>query len=92
MSHRTKRLKIFRRDNLLPGFPFRLRASLQDFGHRPTDLHSGTRAHRRGLIETLGYDPAGAGLPVEILLRAVREGFRVSRSSSPVANGPVRAR
>lgn len=29
MSHRTERLKIFLRDNVLPGFLFRLRASLQ---------------------------------------------------------------
>lgn len=48
------------------------------FGRRLTDLHSGMRAYRKGLIESLGYDPAGAGLPVEILLRAVRKGFRVA--------------
>lgn len=62
--------------NYFANWGFALIASVF-FGRRLTDLHSGMRAYRRGLIETLGYDPAGAGLPVEILLRAVRKRFRV---------------
>ena len=62
--------------NYFANWGFALIASMF-FWRRLTDLHSGMRAYRRGVIETLGYDPVGAGLPVEILLRAVRKGFRV---------------
>ncbi len=63
--------------NYLANWGFALIASVF-FLRRVTDLHSGMRAYRRGMIESLGYDPVGAGLPVEILLRAVRKRFRVT--------------
>ena len=48
------------------------------FGRRVTDLHSGMRAYRRSMIAALRYDPAGAALPVELLLRPIHEGKRVA--------------
>lgn len=41
------------------------------------DLHSGMRAYRRTLIDELRYQPKGAALPVELLLRPMRMGRRV---------------
>ena len=63
--------------NYLANWGFALVASIL-FGRRLTDLHSGMRAYRKGLVETLGYDPAGAALPVDLLLRAIRKGCRVA--------------
>ena len=62
--------------NFLANWGFALLASLA-FGRRLTDLHSGMRAYRRSVIDTLRYDPVGAALPVELLLRPLREGRRV---------------
>lgn len=42
-----------------------------------TDLHSGMRAYRKSLVQKLEYDPKGAALPVELLLRPIRSGCRV---------------
>ncbi len=47
------------------------------FGRRLRDLHSGMRAYRKTMIDGLRYDPKGAALPVELLLRPLKEGFRV---------------
>jgi glycosyltransferase involved in cell wall biosynthesis len=47
------------------------------FGKRVTDLHSGMRAYRRSMIDALRYEAKGAALPVELLLRPLREGYRV---------------
>ena len=63
--------------NYLANWGFALIASIL-FGRRLTDLHSGMRAYRKGLVETLGYDPDGAALPVDLLLRAIRKGCRVT--------------
>jgi glycosyltransferase involved in cell wall biosynthesis len=63
--------------NYAANWGFALIASLL-FGRRVTDLHSGMRAYRKGVVETLGIDPAGAALPVELLLRAIRRGRRVT--------------
>jgi len=63
--------------NYLANWGFALLASIL-FGRRLTDLHSGMRAYRKGLVETLGCDPAGAALPVDLLLRAIRKGLRVT--------------
>jgi len=48
------------------------------FGRRLRDLHSGMRAYRASVLRQLRFDPKGAALPVELLLRPVREGFRVT--------------
>ncbi len=47
------------------------------FARRLRDLHSGMRAYRKTMIDALRYDPKGAALPVELLLRPLKEGFRV---------------
>ncbi len=41
------------------------------------DLHSGMRAYRKTLIEKLKYEPTGAALPVELLLRPIKMGAKV---------------
>lgn len=48
-----------------------------------SDLHSGMRAYRRGLIDNLGHDPRGAALPVELLLRPLRAGCKVKQIAIP---------
>jgi len=42
-----------------------------------TDLHSGMRAYRKTLIDSLKYEAKGAALPVELLLRPIRMGYKV---------------
>lgn len=48
------------------------------FRRRIRDLHSGMRAYRKRVLDEITYDPRGAALPVELLLRPMREGFRVT--------------
>ena len=55
---------------------FGLAASLV-FGRVLVDLHSGMRAYRKSLIDELQYEPKGAALPVELLLRPMRMHRRV---------------
>jgi glycosyltransferase involved in cell wall biosynthesis len=47
------------------------------FRKRFFDLHSGMRAYRASVLSKLEFDAKGAALPVELLLRPVKEGFRV---------------
>jgi glycosyltransferase involved in cell wall biosynthesis len=63
--------------NYLANAGFALAASVL-FGRRLTDLHSGMRAYRKGLIGELGCDPSGPALPVDLLLRAVRQRRKVA--------------
>ena len=58
------------------GFGFALVASLF-FNKRFKDLHSGMRAYRKSMIDALVYQPKGAALPVELLLRPIKEGYKV---------------
>jgi len=53
------------------------------FGQRIRDLHSGMRAYRRNLIRSLHYDPSGAALPVELLLRPLRQKCRLKVVAIP---------
>lgn len=46
-------------------------------GRRLTDLHSGMRAYRKSMLDHLEFDASGPALPVELLLRPIRKGFRV---------------
>ena len=62
--------------NYLANWGFALAASCL-FGRRLTDLHSGMRAYRRGLVAELGYDPSGPALPVDLILRTLRKGYKV---------------
>ncbi len=47
------------------------------FAKRLRDLHSGMRAYRKSVIDDLRFDPRGAALPVELLLRPLKDGYRV---------------
>ena len=62
--------------NYLANWGFALIASAL-FLRRIDDLHSGMRAYRKALIEGLRYDMKGAALPVELLLRPLKEGRRI---------------
>jgi glycosyltransferase involved in cell wall biosynthesis len=62
--------------NYLANFGFALIASVM-YGNRLTDLHSGMRAYRKSLIDNLKYQPRGAALPVELLLRPIMMGKRL---------------
>jgi glycosyltransferase involved in cell wall biosynthesis len=68
--------------NYLANWFFALVASAI-FLTRVRDLHSGMRAYRKGLIDNLHYDANGAALPVELLLRSIRHGYRVKVISIP---------
>ena len=59
--------------NYLANWGFALFASLL-FARRITDLHSGMRAYRKTLVDEVQCDPQGAALPVELLLRPIRQG------------------
>jgi glycosyltransferase involved in cell wall biosynthesis len=62
--------------NYLANRGFAIFASLL-FGRRLTDLHSGMRAYRHGLVASLDCNAAGPALPVDLILRAIHRGFRV---------------
>jgi glycosyltransferase involved in cell wall biosynthesis len=47
------------------------------FGKRLRDLHSGMRAYRASMLKELQFDAKGAALPVELLLRPLKSGFKV---------------
>lgn len=68
--------------NYFANWGFAFLASLLFF-HRIRDLHSGMRAYRKSLIDKLHYDMNGAALPVELLLRPVREGYKVKVITIP---------
>jgi glycosyltransferase involved in cell wall biosynthesis len=48
-----------------------------------TDVHSGMRAYRRTRLERLVFDPIGPALPVELLIKAAREGWRIAEVGIP---------
>jgi glycosyltransferase involved in cell wall biosynthesis len=62
--------------NYLANWGFALMASLL-FLRRVTDLHSGMRAYSKTLIDELRYQPKGAALPVELLLRPLKMGKKL---------------
>ena len=68
--------------NFLANWGFACLASLAFF-YRVRDLHSGMRAYRKSLIDRLSYDMNGAALPVELLLRPIREGYKVKIITIP---------
>jgi glycosyltransferase involved in cell wall biosynthesis len=63
--------------NYLANWGFAALASVLFF-QRVTDLHSGMRAYHRDLIAGLRYNPKGAALPVELLLKPLGAGKRVT--------------
>lgn len=68
--------------NFFANWSFALLASVV-FLHRVRDLHSGMRAYRKSLINSLQYDTNGAALPVELLLRPIQEGYKVNVVTIP---------
>ena len=68
--------------NYLANWGFALLASLVFF-HRVRDLHSGMRAYRKSLLDNLPYTVNGAALPVELLLRPIRRGYKVKVITIP---------
>lgn len=68
--------------NYLANWGFALLASLV-FCHRVRDLHSGMRAYRKSLLDNLSYTVNGAALPVELLLRPIRQGYKVKVITIP---------
>lgn len=62
--------------NYLANWGFALIASMLFF-RRVTDLHSGMRAYRKSLLQEMKYQPKGAALPVELLLRPVKMGKKL---------------
>ncbi len=47
------------------------------FGKRLRDLHSGMRAYRASMLKELRFDAKGPALPVELLLRPLKSGYKV---------------
>jgi glycosyltransferase involved in cell wall biosynthesis len=43
-----------------------------------TDLHSGMRAYRKTMIDALSFQAKGAALPVELLLKPMKVGYKVT--------------
>ncbi|MCX5848679.1 MAG: glycosyltransferase family 2 protein [Deltaproteobacteria bacterium] len=62
--------------NYLANAGFALLASIL-FGKWITDLHSGMRAYRKTMIDSLKVQAQGPALPVELLLRPLRNGSKV---------------
>ena len=46
-------------------------------GIRTTDVHSGMRAYRKSMIDSVVWDPHGPALPVDMLVIPYRMGYRV---------------
>ena len=62
--------------NYLGNWGFAFLASIL-FGQRITDLHSGMRAYRKSLINELKIDVSGTALPVTLLLKPIKLGYKV---------------
>lgn len=62
--------------NYLANWGFAFLASIL-FLKRVTDLHSGMRAYNKKMIESLKYNPQGDALPVELLLRPIKYGYKI---------------
>ncbi len=68
--------------NFLGNWAFALLASAL-FLYRVRDLHSGMRAYRKTVINQVRYTAEGAALPVELLLRPLREGYKIGAVNIP---------
>lgn len=62
--------------NYLANWGFALIASIL-FLRRFTDLHSGMRAYRKSMIDALKFDNRAVSLPVELLLKPVKYGYKL---------------
>lgn len=75
-SRLAKRPKAMPLINFLANKGFACLASLL-FGTVLTDLHSGMRAYKRELIQNLSYDWRGPALPVELLLKPLKQRAKI---------------
>jgi glycosyltransferase involved in cell wall biosynthesis len=73
LKHKPKAMPLI---NYLANWGFALIASLF-FSQRLTDLHSGMRAYRKSMIDAIVFDLRGAALPVELLLKPLKKGFKL---------------
>ncbi len=62
--------------NYCANMGFAILASLL-FLNKINDLHSGMRAYRKIMIDQLKYNAKGAALPVELLLRPLKMGYKL---------------
>ena len=62
--------------NYLANKGFAWVASVLFFRHI-TDLHSGMRAYKKELVESIQYNAQGLALPVELLLRPIKMNYKV---------------
>ncbi len=54
-------------------------------GLRVTDVHSGMRAYRSSMLLALDFDADGPALPVELIIKPARLGYRVVETPIPYA-------
>jgi glycosyltransferase involved in cell wall biosynthesis len=52
-------------------------------GVKTTDVHSGMRAYRRGMLEKMTFDPDGPALPVDLLFKPALAGYRIAEIFIP---------
>ena len=64
------------KSNYVANRAFNLVASLV-FARRVSDVHSGMRAYRRTLLHAIHWQADAPALPVELLLKPIRLGYRV---------------
>lgn len=62
--------------NYLANSGFAVLASML-FQKKITDLHSGMRAYRKTMLNSIVYNAQGDALPVELLLRPLKEGYKL---------------
>lgn len=62
--------------NYMANFGFAAFASILFF-RRITDLQSGMRAYRKTMLDSLTYNSTGDALPVELLLRPIKYGYKL---------------
>lgn len=75
-SRLKSRPKAMPRINYFANKGFAWLASILFLKHL-TDLHSGMRAYRKEMIRQIKYNPQGAALPVELLLRPLKNGYKL---------------
>ena len=68
--------------NYLGNMSVSMIASVVNFRFIP-DLHSGMRAYSKKLIDNVTFNPIGAALPVELLLKPMRLGYRIKLEPIP---------
>jgi glycosyltransferase involved in cell wall biosynthesis len=75
-SRLAKKPKAMPLMNYLANWGFALIASIL-YLKKITDLHSGMRAYRKTMIDKLKYEAKGAALPVLLLLKPLRLGYKI---------------